>query len=271
MAALPQHSPGAIIEFAKQGRLGTVMPGLKDQLFIVTAKPEYGECLFTSAVGVYGAAICTCDSHGCNNQTALEFLVDMDVGPMRLLQFIDGSMAGLKDGINAVVPGAVDANGMVNPESAATITEAHVEAIMQVPGVSDKTSKAELWGLIQDFARARASAAAYTASGGSNGNGNGATGAGTTTAAFGPGLPSGNTTTPGAGGDQVTTAQPGLMTKVAEAPPGTTVNKGSVATTTTTAQLELSTSMADPGASAGHRLIPAAAATFVAALAAACM
>ena len=101
MAALSKHSPGAIIAFAKQGQLGVIMPGLKDQLFIVTAKPEYGECLFTSAAGTYGAAICTCDTAGCNNQAALGFVVDRAKGPMRLLQFIEEEIVPIPKAVSA--------------------------------------------------------------------------------------------------------------------------------------------------------------------------
>jgi len=163
MAAIKEYSPGDIIAFAKQGQLGVIMPGLKDQLFIVTAKPEYGECLFTSAVGKYGAAICTCDTAGCNNQAALDLILDPATGPMRLLQFIDGSLSNLASAINAVVPGALNADGRVNTANAGSITEADVDKIMKVAGMSDKTSKAELWGIIQDFTSITASAAAHTA------------------------------------------------------------------------------------------------------------
>ena len=44
---------------AKMGQFGTIIPGLKDLLFIVTSKPEFGECLFTAETGKFGGAICT--------------------------------------------------------------------------------------------------------------------------------------------------------------------------------------------------------------------
>jgi hypothetical protein len=47
MAALRQHSPGDIIAAAKAGEFATLMPGLANNTFIVTSKPDYGECLFT--------------------------------------------------------------------------------------------------------------------------------------------------------------------------------------------------------------------------------
>ena len=53
----------------------------------------------------WGVAICTCDTPLCNNQAALEFIVDGDVGPMRLLQFIDGSLRDFRSAINNVLVG----------------------------------------------------------------------------------------------------------------------------------------------------------------------
>eukprot|EP00930_Biecheleria_cincta_P012991 TRINITY_DN11807_c0_g1_i1.p3 TRINITY_DN11807_c0_g1~~TRINITY_DN11807_c0_g1_i1.p3 ORF type:complete len:206 (-),score=46.16 TRINITY_DN11807_c0_g1_i1:410-1027(-) len=105
MSAIQKRDPAAIIAAAKQGQFGAVMPGLKDHLFIVTAKPEFGECLFTAQTGKFGAAVCTCDSKECNNLTALDFIVDADKGPMRLLQFIDRSLRNLTPAMNSIVSG----------------------------------------------------------------------------------------------------------------------------------------------------------------------
>ena len=46
----------------------------------------------------------------CNNQKALQLVVigGVDVGPMRLLQFLDGSLLDVKDVANGVVDGLLD-------------------------------------------------------------------------------------------------------------------------------------------------------------------
>ena len=163
MAALALHSLGVIIAQAKQGRFATVMPGLKDQLFIVTAKPEYGECLFTAGEG-YGAAVCTCEHPECNNQTALEFIVNPEKGPMRLLQFLDGSLSGLKDAINLVAPGLLDNEGRINGTAVADLTLEDVREIMKIDGVAQMTSEEELWGISQDFQRLQVGIASATSS-----------------------------------------------------------------------------------------------------------
>jgi len=150
MAALATYSAGEIIINAKRGQFATMMPGLADTLFIVTSKPEYGECLFAGG-SEFGVAICTCDTAACNNQAALELIVDPDVGPMRLLQFLDGSLADLKDAINSVVSDLMDADGKINPDAVAQVTQANVDAIMLLEGVAAKTNTEELWGLVQDY------------------------------------------------------------------------------------------------------------------------
>jgi hypothetical protein len=151
MSSLTQYSPAFIITKAKQGQFEAVFPGFKDFLFIVTAKPEFGECLFTAEQGKFGAGVCTCDKEECNNKTALELIVDGDKGPMRLLQFIDGSLSNLTDEVNSIVTGLLDAEGKINRANVGNVTEANVEAIMKLDGLSMKTSKAELWGIVQDF------------------------------------------------------------------------------------------------------------------------
>lgn len=163
MDVLAAHSPAELIAKAKQGQFAATFPGLGDQLFIVTAKPEYGECLFTADVGAYGLAICTCQEAGCNGQAALEFIVNPELGPMRLLQFLDGSLTSLADEINAVVPGLFDASGRINSAAVGDFTEADVDTIMQIDGVADKTNKDELWGIVQDYARLNAAITEATA------------------------------------------------------------------------------------------------------------
>jgi hypothetical protein len=117
----------------------------------VTSKPEFGECLFTATTGEFGAAICTCDTEECNNQASLSFIVDPEVGPMRLLQFIDGSLFDVKDEVNSIVEGLLQADGKVDPTNVAAVREVDVDAIMLLDGMSERTSKAELWGIILDF------------------------------------------------------------------------------------------------------------------------
>ena len=114
---------------------------------------RYGECLFTSNVGVWGAAICTCDTALCNNLAALSFIVDRKAGPMRLLQFLDGSLASSKDAINAVVPGLMDATGIFVASKAGGVTKVNVDDILKIASVAAKTNTDELWGLVQDFVK----------------------------------------------------------------------------------------------------------------------
>jgi hypothetical protein len=152
MAALSTHTPAFIIEKTKQGQFGAIMPGLKDLMYIITAKPElHGECLFFSAVGEFGAAVCTCDKKECNGKEVLKVLVDKETGPMRLLQFLDGSLSQHKEAVNGVLPGLLDKDGKINPNEVSKVTEAHVDEIMKLPGMSDLTNKEELWGIVQDF------------------------------------------------------------------------------------------------------------------------
>jgi hypothetical protein len=153
MSAFRRYSAGFIITKAKQGQFGAVFPGLKDLLILVTAKPEYGECLFTAQQGKFGTAVCTCDSEGCNNQSALDFIVDGNKGPMRLMQFIDGSLSAQKDAVNGIVSDLLDAEGKMNPAQVSVVTEGDVDAIMKLEGVSGKTNKEELWGVVQDYQR----------------------------------------------------------------------------------------------------------------------
>lgn len=151
MDALKQYSPSYIIEKAEEGQFGAVFPGLKNLLFIVTAKPAYGKCLFFADEAKYGAAVCTCDAKECNGKSALNLIVDKATGPMRLLQFIDGSLVSDIAAVNAIVPDILDAQGNINPAKVNDVTEAKVDQIMAVAGMSDKTNKAELWGLVQDY------------------------------------------------------------------------------------------------------------------------
>jgi len=143
MAAFETHSPSEIIAAAKSGQFATLFPGLEDALFLVTSKPEYGECLFTAVSGSFGAAICTCNTAECNDQEALQYISDSDVGPMRLLQFIDGSLLGMRSAINAVVDGLITADGKLNIDMVGAVTEADIDSLMQVSGMSDLTNKEE--------------------------------------------------------------------------------------------------------------------------------
>jgi hypothetical protein len=120
--------------------------------YIVTAKPGLGECLFTADPGSFGLALCVCDTPGCNGQDALEFLVDMDIGPMRLLQFLDGSLAEFSDSVNEVMPDLVGPDGKFNKDKIPQITKDIVEEILNsADGLSEKTNVDELYGIILDY------------------------------------------------------------------------------------------------------------------------
>jgi len=153
MAAFKKHSPGEIIAEARAGNFATVFPGLADNLFIVISKAEFGDCLFTAGQGAkeFGLAICTCDKAECNNQKALQFIVNRDVGPMRLLQFLDGSLLDVKDAVNGVVDGLLDPAGKINAAKVAGITKDSIAAIMEISGMSDRTTADELQDLVQSF------------------------------------------------------------------------------------------------------------------------
>jgi hypothetical protein len=158
MQALKAHAPSFVIAKAEEGQFDAVFPGLAHLMFIVTAKPAFGKCLFTADYGKFGTGICTCDEKECNNKSALELIVDKDKGPMRLLQFIDGTMASMKTEINKAVPDLLDANGKLNMATvglwldvASAEVEKKVVSIMAVAGMSSRTNKAELLGIIQDY------------------------------------------------------------------------------------------------------------------------
>jgi hypothetical protein len=153
MAAFNDRSPSDIIAAAKAGNFATVFPGLADSMFIVTSKPEFGECLFTAGEGEkeFGVAICTCDTPECNNRDALDFVVDPDMGPMRLLQFIDGSLIDSKDAVNSVVDDLLDADGKINTAKVAGVTLANLEAVMAIDAMADLTTLAELCTVVRDF------------------------------------------------------------------------------------------------------------------------
>jgi hypothetical protein len=150
MLAIQNHSPSELIRAAKSGDFATEFPGFADNMFIVTKKEELGECLFTAGDG-YGVAICTCDTVACNDEAALKFLVDLDAGPMRMMNFIDGSLSDRKEDINAVVPGLRDADGKLVAAVADTVTESDVDTLIAIEGVAAKTNKEELWGIVQDY------------------------------------------------------------------------------------------------------------------------
>merc|ERR1711871_723908 len=117
MDALTKFSPGYIVAKAKQGQLADIIPGMEGQKYIVLDRPDIGECLFTTSMGKYGAALCTCQKDSCNGKDALSMVVDSDEGPMRLLQFLDGSLSEVRDAINAVAPGILDSNGNINTDN----------------------------------------------------------------------------------------------------------------------------------------------------------
>ena len=68
----------------------------------------------------------------CNNQKALQLVVTggLDVGPMRLLQFLDGSLLDVKDVANGVVDGLCE----------------HA-----IDGTSDRTIADEVWDRVQNI------------------------------------------------------------------------------------------------------------------------
>ena len=70
---------------------------------------------------------------------------------MRLLQFLDGSLANIKDEVNAVVPGLLQSDGKIDAANVDGVTEADIDAIMKLAGMTKRTNKAELWGIVQDF------------------------------------------------------------------------------------------------------------------------
>jgi len=154
MNALSEYSPGEIIAAAKSGNFATTFPGLADNLFIVTSKPEFGECLFTAGDGstsTFGLAVCTCEGEECNNQKALEFIVDPELGPMRLLQFLDGSLLELKDAINSIVDGLLDDKGRIERAVIGSVTLENVQSLMAIDGLAALTNVEEVWRLVQDF------------------------------------------------------------------------------------------------------------------------
>merc|ERR1719491_1680 len=153
MAAISTHSVDYIIKKAKEGQFDAILHGLEALLYIVTEAPNIGECLFFSDRGNFGAALCTCASAECNDQSALESLVNRQTGPMRLLRFLDGTLADQKDAINEVVPDLLDAQGKLNHARVNDVTEAHIDEIMTKDGISDLTNKEELWGVCQDYQR----------------------------------------------------------------------------------------------------------------------
>lgn len=149
MSAIATHSPSEVIAKAKAGKFGEIFPA--DQLFLVTSKPEYGECLLTAVPGTYGVAICVCESAFCNNATTLQFVADKDRGPMRLMKFLDGSLDGLTAKVNAVIPGLFRSDNRLNISAVAGVTEADVDEVLLLDGVSALTTKEELWGVVQDY------------------------------------------------------------------------------------------------------------------------
>jgi len=150
MLAFSQQPPSELIAAAKEGRFSEIFPGLPN-LYIVTARPELGECLLTAEIGVFGMAVCACDSAECNNLDAVNFLVDLDVGPMRLLQFIDGSLASFSAGVNAIVDGLMSEDGFFEPDTVSEVTADNVKSIMLLEGMDALTNFKELWGVVQDF------------------------------------------------------------------------------------------------------------------------
>ena len=68
----------------------------------------------------------------CNNQKLLQLVVTggVDVGPMRLLQFLDGSLLDVKDAANGVVDGLCDP---------------------AIDGMSDRTTADEVWDRVQNI------------------------------------------------------------------------------------------------------------------------
>jgi len=163
MAALKDNSPSFIIEKVEQGQFDAVFPGLVGLKFIVTAKPAFGKCLFFASEGKWGASVCTCDKAECNGNAALGLIVDGDTGPMRLLQFIDGSLVDIKDEVNGRVADLMSADGKINLANVGKVTEADVIELMKLEGISKRTNKDELWNITQDYQKLLKAEADYKA------------------------------------------------------------------------------------------------------------
>merc|ERR1719469_1159741 len=92
-----------------------------------------------------------CEKASCNGYEALGLIVDPDTGPMRMLQFIDGSLKSDVAAVNAVVPDILKDDGTINTRQVMKVTKANVDEIMKVEGMSAKTNTEELWGIVQDY------------------------------------------------------------------------------------------------------------------------
>jgi len=163
MAALANYTPAFIIEKVEQGQFDAVFPGLVGLMFLVTAKPEFGKCFFMAQEGLWGAAVCVCEQAECNGNAALDLIVDGETGPMRLLQFIDGSLGDMKDAVNNIVPGLMDASGRLSAANVGNVTEAMIVELMKVDGMASKTNKDELWNITQDYQKLVKAEADYKA------------------------------------------------------------------------------------------------------------
>lgn len=153
MQAFERYTVHQLIEMANKGTLGDMVASWEGLKYIVARKDGIdGRCLLIGPKDMsYGVAACTCDSAGCNGQDAIGALIDPTNGPMRLFQFLDGSLDSLKDEINAAVPGILGSDGTINMDKVKDLTPNNIADFMAVAGVSDLTSTEELQGLINDI------------------------------------------------------------------------------------------------------------------------
>lgn len=151
--AFAKYTVNQLIHMANKGTLGDAVEAWRDLKYIVARRDGIdGRCLLIGPKDQsYGVAACTCDSAECNDADAIGALVDAANGPMRLFQFLDGSLGSLKDEINAAVPGILGSDGSINMDKVSDVTPGDIAKIMAVSGVSDLTNAEELQGLINDF------------------------------------------------------------------------------------------------------------------------
>jgi len=153
MEAFERYTVHQLIEMANNGTLGDEVSSWEGLKYIVARKDGIdGRCLLIGPKDMsYGVAACTCDSAGCNGQDAIGALIDPANGPMRLFQFLDGSLDSLKDEINAAVPGILGSDGTIDMSKVKDLTPNNIADFMAVAGVSDLTSTEELQGLVNDI------------------------------------------------------------------------------------------------------------------------
>jgi len=153
MEAFERYTVHQLIDMANKGTLGDEVSSWEGLQYIVATRDGIdGRCLLIGPKDMsYGVAACLCDSAECNGQDAIGALIDPANGPMRLFQFLDGSLASLKDEINAAVPGILGSDGTIDMSKVKDLTPNNIADFMAVAGVSNLTSTEELQGLINDI------------------------------------------------------------------------------------------------------------------------